>query len=139
MDDGSTDFEVHAALEGQVEGPISLIFQKEVSGFRLRIRALKNEPPESSGYNLGYNLTPTRRNASFLTSSGSVVWVRTGLSVSPRRIRMVVRRSLLDKLQGVRRTALRVARGQAKGSFLYRVTEPDPVQKEALRLAGVKL
>ena len=48
-------------------------------------------------------------------------------------------RGLLDKLQGLRRTAFRVARGKAEGSLTYRITEPDPVQKEALRLVGVKL
>ena len=48
-------------------------------------------------------------------------------------------RGLLDTLQGLRRTVLKVARGQAKGTYLYRVTEPDAVQQEALQQAGVKL
>lgn len=48
-------------------------------------------------------------------------------------------RGLLDKLQGLRRPVLKVARGQAEGTYLYRTTEPDAVQQEALRLAGVRL
>ncbi len=48
-------------------------------------------------------------------------------------------RNLLDRLQGVRRTAMRVLRGDTESPELHKTTTPDDVQKEALRLAGVKL
>jgi hypothetical protein len=47
-------------------------------------------------------------------------------------------RGLLDRLQGLRRTTMRILRGGTDSPVLTQTTEPDDVQKEAFRLVGVK-
>ena len=48
-------------------------------------------------------------------------------------------RGLLNNPQGMRRTTMRVLHGDTESPTLTKTTQPDDVQKEALRLAGVKL